>query len=63
MTELWQYLVIIFLIFAAAVYLVLHFIKSRRTKKACKNCALYKHADKVNETRNNQSPVSNQKLL
>ncbi len=59
MTELWQYLVIIFLIFVAAVYLVLHFVKSRRTKKACKNCALYKHADKMSKSRNNQSHVSN----
>ena len=59
MTELWQYLVIIFLIFVAAVYLVLHFVKSRRTKKACKNCALYKHADKMIKNRDNQSPVSN----
>ena len=59
MTDLWQYLVIIFLIFVALAYLVLYFIKSRRAKKACKNCALYKHADKMSKSRNNQSPVSN----
>lgn len=63
MTELWQYLTIIFLILIAAVYLVFHFLKSRRTKKTCKNCALYIHADKMNKARDKQSPVSNKKLL
>ena len=59
MTDLWQNLVIIFLIFVAIAYLVLYLIKSRRAKKACENCALYKHADKMIKNRDNQSPVSN----
>jgi len=59
MTELWQYLVIIFLIFVAAVYLVLHFVKSRRTKKSSKNFSLYILSDKMIKFSNYQFPVSN----
>ncbi len=63
MAEFWQYIAIVVFLIVAVIYLIFHFQKSHKNKKGCKNCALYAHIDKMNKTRNNHSPSTNQKLL
>jgi len=61
MTEFWQNIAIVVFIVIAVAYLVFNYIRSRKSKNACKDCALFQYADKKNKTKNNNSSSSNKK--